>query len=234
LKVDVNNFEEIENKLQFCENLRIKNVVLESKNSNLKFNLKLKSKIRKCSQINIFFRNNLKPNNLNDFKKEISKYSNTNEIISIETIDKQIQIQAAKDSRVDIISFSSFDVLNTISPGVISLTTQNNSFIEFSLAPLIEVNKTLQSKNLRNLYRGIHLAMDLRANYIISGNFDNVFDIRHPRGLISVCYTLLGMSILDAKKGFLDNVKSLIKKVNDRQNNGVIESGVELIKNGVR
>jgi RNase P/RNase MRP subunit p30 len=232
--MDVNNLEEIEKGLRFCEELRINNVILESKNHKLKFNSKLKSEIKKKgSHINIYFRTNLRPKNLGDFKAEISQYGNTNEIVSVECLDKQIQIHAAKDSRVDIISYSTFDILKTISPGVISLTKQNNSFIEFSLAPIMTEIKVIQSKNLRSLYRGVQMALNLRANYIINGNFENKFDFRHPRGLISICHTLLGMSIQNAKNAFSHNVTLLLKKVNNRQDNKVIETGVELIKNGI-
>ncbi len=234
LKVDFNNFEEIEKTLRFCEDLGIKNIILESKNENFKFTSDLKSIIEKRSKINIYFRTSLRPKSLQEFKLKISQHSTTNEILSVETLDKQIQIQAAKDSRVDIISYSLFDILKTISPGVISLTKQNNSFIEFSLAPIMMENETIQSKNLRRLYRGVQMAMNLRANYIINGNFENMYDFRHPRGLISVCNTLLGMPIQKAKKAFSHSIELLIKKVENRKDDKIIETGVELIKKGLK
>ena len=101
---------------------------------------------------------------MKEFKRTISQFNNNHDIVSLESSDKQIQIQAAKDARVDIISYSSIEILKTISPGVISLTKQNNSFIEFSLAPIFVESKSIQSKNLRNLYRGVHLALNLKAN----------------------------------------------------------------------
>ena len=232
LKININDFADIERKLKFCQELRITNLILEPKNDILKLNSEFKQRISKISTLNIYYRINLKPNSLKDLKKRIQPYNNFSDIISVESMDKNIQIQAAKDSRVDIISFSDQNVIKTISPGIISLTKQNKSFIEFSLAPIMVRNQAIQSKYLRSLYRAVQLAVQLKANYIISGNFDDLFKLRHPRALISVCHTLLGIPLLRAKKAFSENVLSLINRVQTRQDKNIIESGVKLLNEG--
>ena len=232
LKVDPSNLKEIESILRFCKKLGIKNLIIESMKSNLNLSSKIKAKIRSINDLNIHFRSNFKPQNLNEFKGKISQFNNNQNIVSVESPDKQVQIQAAKDARVDIISYSSIEILKTISPGVISLTKQNNSFIEFSLGSIFIESKSIQSKNLRNLYRGIHLALNLKANLIINGNFSNTFDLRPPRGLISISNTLLGLSIQEAKKAFGENVDLLIKRSNNRRNENNYENGIEFIKRG--
>lgn len=232
LKINLNDFAEIERKLKFCQELRITNLILEPKNDVVKLNSELKQRISKISTLNLYYRINLRPNSLNDLKKRIQTYNNFSDIISVESMDKNIQIQAAKDSRVDIISFSDQNVIKTISPGIISLTKQNRSFIEFSLAPVMAKNQAVQSRYLRILYRAVQLALQLKVNYIISGNFDDLFKLRHPRALISVCHTLLGIPLLSAKKAFSENVLTLINRVQGRQDKNVIESGVRLLNEG--
>ncbi len=232
LKININDFAEIERKIKFCQELRITNLILEPKNDILKLNSELKQRISKISTLNLYYRINLRPNSLNDLKKLIQPYNNFSDIISVESMDKNIQIQAAKDSRVDIISFSDQNVIKTISPGIISLTKQNRSFIEFSLAPIMARNQAVQSKYLRSLYRAVQLAVQLKVNYIISGNFDDLFKLRHPRALISVCHTLLGIPLLSAKKAFSENVLTLINRVQARQDKNIIESGVKLLNEG--
>ncbi len=232
LKINIDDFAEIERKIKFCQELRITNLILEQKNDIIKLNSELKQRISKISTLNLYYRINLRPNSLNDLKKRIQLYNNFSDIISVESMDKNIQIQAAKDSRVDIISFSDQNVIKTISPGIISLTKQNRSFIEFSLAPIMARNQAVQSKYLRSLYRAVQLAMQLKVNYIISGNFDDIFKLRHPRALISVCHTLLGIPLLSAKKAFSENVLTLINRVQARQDKNIIESGVKLLNEG--
>jgi len=232
LKINIDDFAEIERKLKFCQELRMTNLILEPKNDILKFNSELKQRISKISTLNLYYRINLRPKSLNDLKKRIKHYNNFSDIISVESMDKNIQIQAAKDSRVDIISFSDQNVIKTISPGIISLTKQNRSFIEFSLAPIMARNQAVQSKYLRSLYRAVQLAVQLKVNYIISGNFDDLFKLRHPRALISVCHTLLGIPLLSAKKAFSENVLTLINRVHARQDKNIIESGVKRLNEG--
>ncbi len=216
-----------------CEYLSIKNVFL-TKSDNLRIiPLNLKKKIKEEIPINAYYRTNLRINNLEDFKKQLKNLQKNPDIFSLESIDKKVQLYAAKDSRVDIISFSDPKILKSLTPGVISLTKQNNSFIEFSLAPIMESNKVLQSKNFRNLYRFIHLANKLKANYIISGNFVDIYDFRHPRALISVCHTLLEIPLLLLKKIFIENPKIILEKARDR-NIEKLEEEVKLIKGGIK
>ncbi len=148
----------------------------------------------------------------------------------MESSNKDVQIHAARDSRVDIISFSNQQNLKTLTPGVISLIKQNLSFIEFSLASLMIKNLTTQSKNFRMLYRFIKLALDLKTNCIISGNFKNLYDFRHPRALVSICNSLLEIPLNEAKKIFKNNPEILLKRVKKRLNSDEYENGVQLIK----
>lgn len=232
LRVKTNNFKEIEQKLHFCKLLGVQNVIVELENNREKMQPDLKRRIEEITNINVKYRTNINPKNLESLIKKLKGIGQSSNIIVVESPDKKIQIQAAKDSRVDLISFSEQAVLKTIFPGVISLTKQNKSFIEFSLASIMVKNKSLQSKNLRNLYRGVQLANKLNANYIISGNFDDLYSIRHPRALISVCHTLLGISMLRAKNCFSKNVISLLNRVQMRQDRNFIESGVKIINQG--
>ena len=207
-------------------------MIVELENNGEKMRPDIKRRIEEISKINIRYRTNINPKNIENLSKELKGIGLSSNIIVIESADKKIQIQAAKDSRVDVISFSKQSLLKTIFPGVISLTKQNQSFIEFSLASIMVKNKSLQSKNLRNLYRGVQLANKLNANYIISGNFDDLYSLRHPRALISVCHTLLGIPLLRAKNAFSKNVVSLLNRVQMRQDKNFIESGVKLINRG--
>jgi RNase P/RNase MRP subunit p30 len=226
--VDFSDFNDMENKLRLCEQLGIRNIILEPKSDLDKIPSDILEKVKKESKVNTYFRINLKVKDIGDFKKKIIKFKNFSNILSVESLDKEVQLQSARDSRVDIVCFSDPEIIKTLTPGVISLTKQNNSFIEFSLAPIMVNNKATQSKNFRNLYRFIFLATKLKANYIISGNFIDIFDYRHPRCLISICNSLLGIPINMAKKAYKENPQMLIEKTRTRSDKN-FEVGVKLV-----
>ena len=229
LVVDVGNFDVLEKKIDFYMNLNVDNLILEpQKNTNL--TLTLKEKIRDKTNINIFYRINLRINEVNEFKKRIKKFNKFPEILSIESLNKDVLILAARDSRVDIVSFSDQNNLKALTPGIVSLIKQNGSFIEFSLSPLMIKNKTTQSKNFRSLYRALQLVMKLKPNCIISGNFKNSFDFRHPRALISICNTLLDIPLDEAKRIFKENPRKLLRRVHQKGDNNIFEEDVKLIK----
>ena len=148
----------------------IKNLIIEPTNV-LKLNNGLKNKIRKITSINLNYRINIKPTNFKDYQSSLDSVGKSLDIVSIETGIKDIQIKAAKDSRVDLISFSEIEMMKTLTSGVISLIKQNNSFIDISLVNIMEENKSLQSKNFREIYKTIDLVRSLKGNLIINGNF---------------------------------------------------------------
>jgi RNase P/RNase MRP subunit p30 len=206
------DFEEIKTKINICEVLGLKKIILEPIDSLEKIPIEIKQKIQNETSIKVYFRKNLKIRTIEQYKQLIRKYNNFQDILSVESLNKEVQLQSAKDSRVDLVSFSDPDILQTLTPGVISLTKQNNSFIEFSLAPIMESNKNNQSRNFRKLYKNIQLALKLKANYIISGNFKDIFDYRHPRALISVCHSLLGIPMNLVKEAYVRNPQILVEK----------------------
>jgi len=212
LKANFENLDEIKEKINWSEILGIRNIILEPTNKINKVPLDLKNKIRELSSINIYFRINIRTDNLNYFKKRIKSYNNFEDIISIESSNKDVQIHAARDSRVDLISFSDVNTLKSLTRGIFSLVKQNNSFLEFSLSQIFEKNLYLQSKNFRSLYRFLHLARKSKVKFIISGNFRDIYDFRHPRSLISTCNSLLELPINEVKKAFKENPRELLER----------------------
>ena len=226
----MDDLDEIKTKLDFCEKLGIKNLILEPKNNKKTISLDLKMKLKALTRINLYYRITLKPSGLKELKNMIRNYNNFKDLLSVETLDKDTHIYAAKDSRVDILSFSEQKSLKTLSRGVISLVKQSGSYIEFSLAPIMIANKSIQSKNFRTLYRSLKLVRNLNVNYIINGNFEDIYDFRHPRALISICYSLLDLPLYEAKKAFKEYHLNLLKRVQGRHNNNIIEAGIRIIK----
>lgn len=231
LLANFNDFNDIQEKLEFCKKLSINNVILEPKNNIISIPSEIKNKVRSETKINVYYRINLKLNNSEDFKRSIRHFNKFSDVLSIESLNKDVQLRAAKDSRIDIVSFSNPDVIKTLTPGVISLMKQNNSFLEFSLAPIMVKNKVNQSKNFRNLYRYIQLALKLKVKCIISGNFADIYDFRHPRALISICNTLLGIPLDIAKEIYKINPVLLLERAKKRINKD-FETEVKIIKRG--
>jgi RNase P/RNase MRP subunit p30 len=230
LKVDFNIINDIKDKLEICEKIHIRNLILEPIDNLQAITKKIKKIIENYTKIKIYYRCNLTSKNINEFRRDIKKYGNFPGILSLESSNKNVQMHASKDSRIDLISFSKQEIITTITPGIISLVKQNKKFIEFSLSPIFLDNKSVQSKNFRNLYRSLRLIRNYNADYIISGNFIESFQIRHPRALLSICHTLLEIPLIEAKKIFRQNPIKLLNNVQNRLNNKNVEEGVSLLR----
>ena len=229
LQANPENLDELKRKFNICESLGIKNIIIEIDSKN-KFNSDSIKSLNPNKKFNLYLRINIKSDNIKIYKKELNKCKKMPFLLSVESQDKEIQLTAARDSRIDIISYSNPKILKTLNSGVISMTKQNKTFIEFSLAPIMEENKYIQSKQFRNLYRSLQLAINQKANYIISGNFKKPFDIRHPRTIISIFNTLFDIPLLEAKKAISKNIENLLNRKRERINGDIIENGIKLIK----
>lgn len=230
LLIDGSDWKKIKAKLELCDRLGIINLILDPQNLYGKTRDQIKERIKREYNFNIYYRRSIKVNNLREFKKQIKKYHRYPEIVSVESINKKVQLKASKDSRIDIVSFSDQKILKSLTEGVVSLVDQNNSFLEFSLEPIMRKSWREQSRNLRNLYKKLNLARNGTDNIIISGNFRNRFHLKNPRGLISICHTLLELPLVIAKDCFRKNVYNLIKRVKKRCNETIMENGIKIIR----
>ena len=229
LRINLADKKKCQEKLSFCKQLGIKNVIIEPRFHNQLINANQKTALQDRHDLNIFFRINLKLDDVKAFKKQVQKFNGFPHIISVESRNKDVHIHAARDSRVDIVSFSHPKVLPSLTSGVISLVKQNGSFIEFSLGPIMGMNKRDQSRNFRNLYKSLKRARKHKVNFIVSGNFKKKFDMRHPRALISIINTLLDVMIQEAKNVCKIHPRKLISRATNRSNGDVMEPGVKLI-----
>ncbi len=228
--VDIKKYDDIIKRLRFLQKLGFKHVILEPVNSIEKFPKNLKKKIRDSIELNIHFRINIKPKNIMELKQIIKKYDNFSDILSVESGNKEVQIFCARDTRVDVLSFSYPHLTKTLTPGVLSLSKQYNSFIEFSFSPIFNENKYIQSKNIRIIYNSLRMTLAKKAYYFISGNFSDLLDYRSPIVLISICQTLIDMKPSSAKLALRDNPLKLIDKLNSKRNPNIIEDGVRIIE----
>jgi len=232
LRLNFEDLQELNSYFKICEELGIKNLIIEPTDLKKKIDVKKKHSIKKLSPISIYFRNNIKVENINDFKNQIKKFNHSSDINSVESFNKEVQIHAARDSRVDLISFSNLNTVKTLSSGVLSLIKQNESFIEFSLAPLMIGNKRVQSKNFRTLYKSIRMARRENVKIIISGDFRSPFGMRNPRGLISTCNTLLEIPLKEVKDIFLVNPVKLIERAKIREDRSVLNGSILIKRKG--
>ncbi|TFF98874.1 MAG: hypothetical protein EU547_00245 [Promethearchaeota archaeon] len=228
LKVNIQDLNEIKQKLSLCEKLGINNVILEPKNEIFKIQSKRKEYIQDLSEVNIYFRNTYYIKDLNELKQKIKLFKKSEDIISIESPNQEVQNYASRDSRIDLISFSNYEILRTASDSVLSLARQYNTFIELCLNSIMIKKKSYQSRVFRSLYKLFN--MKIENKLIISGNFKHLYDLRNPRSMISIVHTLFDMPIQKAEDAFSRNVLSLLERVKLRNDPSRFENGVRIIK----
>ncbi|MFO8019297.1 MAG: RNase P subunit p30 family protein [Promethearchaeia archaeon] len=232
LRVDLQNSEEVAEYLNTCEQVGITNLIIEPLTSEFMITDAIKNQIQSLTNIKIYFRITMNPRNLKEFNRKIQKFNNFKYLLAVESSNKRIQLKASKDSRVDILTFSNIRKIKSISKGVLSLLSQNNTYLELSLSPLLINNKSEQSRNFRITYRFMERVLNSRVKYLLCGDAPSRFCLRNPRALISICVSLLDIPIQKAKMGFEKYPQTLVKDKfikNDTQKFG---NGFKLIGGG--
>ncbi|MGV9172255.1 MAG: RNase P subunit p30 family protein [Promethearchaeia archaeon] len=229
LRINFQNFKEAAIYLEFCEKLGIRNLIVEPLSANTPITENIKRKIQTFSDIKIYYRITINPQSLKDFNKEIQKFNNFGNILAVESADKKVQLKASKDSRVDVLSFSNINYIKRISKGVLSLLSQNNTYLELSLSPLLINNQSEQSRNFRIFYRTMETVLNERVKYLLCGDPHTEFDLRNPRSLISICVSLLDIPIQKAKMGFEKYPQELIRDKFIKTDSQKLDKGLKLI-----
>ena len=101
LPVNLDSFKDVLRSIKFCEKLGITNVILEPRKLHTKIPLNLKKKVQKETDIKIYYRINLRVNDYQKFKSMIKNYDNFEDILSVESLNKEVQLQSTLESLAD-------------------------------------------------------------------------------------------------------------------------------------
>ncbi|MHA1727177.1 MAG: RNase P subunit p30 family protein [Promethearchaeota archaeon] len=170
------------------------------------------------------------PRSISNLKKNLQKIKEFKKFaVAIESSDKKILTFAANDSRVDILTFYSIDVLRNLTPGIVSLLKQTKTFLEISLIDAICTHKTKRSRVFREIYKILNL-VNYREDILLFGGAEKeIRYIRGPREILSIFHAIFNIPLQKCKNILNKNPEILVQRLEQRQNPNFIESGVKII-----
>ncbi|MHA1871638.1 MAG: RNase P subunit p30 family protein [Promethearchaeota archaeon] len=187
-------------------------------------------KIEDITDLPVYGRIIFKPSSLKDLKNNLN-YANKLKkfILTLESIDKDILSFAAKDSRIDVISLRTSQLLSNISDGILSLIRQNNKYIDISLYHTFSLNNFERSKYFREFSKIIHFLRKHPLIGLYSGIEDSYYYIRGPRAIISILNSIFELPLIKSKYLLRENPQTLLEKIEERTDRNFIMDGVRII-----
>ena len=222
--------EEIINKLNLYKFVGFHIIFVEY---NFDFNFDYRdhlNKIQKLTTLKLIGKISFQPASVNDLKDKLQKAQKYKDfVISIISNNKDILTFAAKDSRVDIISFTRIENIKKLTPGIISLLKQFNKFFEISIIDVLNTNKNNRSRVFREIYKILNLVHNNMEILLFGGSESENFHIRGPREIISIFHSIFNLNIAKSKRIVRENPSQLIKRLISRNNPNNLQSGVKVV-----
>lgn len=149
-------------------------------------------KLRKtCSNhgLDLITRVDLSPKNIRDLLSKLRRLRRRFEIISVSCISKPVARQAAKDRRVDIVSFLSPDPRRRFfDKAEAELASKSLTALEVDMAPLLTLNGFPRIRLLSFLRKEVRLAEKADVPIIISSGTSEKYLLRKPQDYASLAY----------------------------------------------
>jgi ribonuclease P/MRP protein subunit RPP1 len=185
-----------------------------------------------CNQAGLDFvsRVDFKPRNTEDLMRFLRKNRRRLEIICIICDDKELARQAAKDRRVDLLSFPSLDYHKRFfDRAEAELASSGLAALEVDIRPLLVLDGPPRVRLLSNLRREVAIAREFHVPLVISSGVSEVRLMRMPKDLASLCY-LFGLNETEALDAISTNPCTLIERNREKLHSKFVAPGITLIK----
>jgi RNase P/RNase MRP subunit p30 len=152
--------------------------------------------------------------------------------MAVKCYSKQVARQAAKDRRVDLISFP------LISPkkrffdfAEAELASGATASLEIDMAPLLRLQGFERSILLSSLRREVQVANKAHVSIVLSSGADEPISLRSAEDYCSLAY-LFGMDQYNARLAFLENPKTIVEQNRRKLSSNFLAPGVFIVRRG--
>lgn len=187
-----------------------------------------------CNRIQIEFasRVDLQPKTRDQLMRMLRNLRRKFEVVCVICNNKEVARQAAKDRRVDLLSFpfpsfreKSFDWAEA------ELASSSLSSLEIDVKPLLLSEGTTRVRLLSSLRLEVSIAREFHVPIVVSSGASNSFLLRKPRELAAFV-SMLGLDEPSALKAISYNPESIVLRNREKLSSGFVAPGIRVVKEG--
>jgi len=185
-----------------------------------------------CSEAGLDFvsRVDLTPQNTHELLANVRRLRRKFEIVAVLCISKPIARQAAKDRRVDVLSFPVakprnrfFDIAEA------ELASESSSSLEIDMAPLLSLEGFLRIRLISSLRREVAIAKSFRVPVIISSGATSDYLLRKPHDY-SALAMLFDMDSSSALKALSQVPQGIVKRNRLKLSPDFVAPGLRVVR----
>lgn len=155
------------------------------------------------------------------------------EVVCVICENKEVARQAAKDRRVDLLSFQSSDYRKRFFDWAeAELASKGLAALEVDVKPLLTLEGSPRTKLLATMRREISIAKEYKVPVIVSSGAENEMFLRKPRE-IAALMSLLSADEASALDMVSTNPYGIIVRNREKLSRGFVAPGIRVAREGV-
>lgn len=187
-----------------------------------------------CSEAKVDFasRVNLTPKNRDNLMRLLRKLRRQFEVVCVVCESKEVARQAAKDRRVDLLSFPSIDYRDRFFDWAeAELASNSLAALELDVKPLLTLEGSAQVRLLSNMRREVSIAKEFHVSVVVSSGVGTEMLLRKPRE-VAAFVSLLGLDEVSALDAVSTNPLTIVRRNREKLSYGFVAPGIRVVKEG--
>jgi len=182
--------------------------------------------------VDLVTRIDLAPRKAGDLLRDLRRLRRRIEVIAVQCYSKQVARQAAKDRRVDLISFPSTDTRKRFFDSAeAELASGALASLEVVMAPLLYLRGFRRIRLLSALRKETLIAVRSGIPIVLSSGADDVDLLRKPEDYAFLSY-LFGLEFPEAKKALSENPQAIVERNRRKLSSDYVAPGVYIVRRG--
>ena len=187
-----------------------------------------------CREIGLDFvtRVDLDPKNPGELLKDLRRLRRSFEIVSVLCASKPVARQAAKDHRVDLLSFPATKTRDRFFDSAeAELASESSASLEIDLAPIISLKGFSRTRLISILIRELVIAKSFHVPIVISSGANKEFLLRSPQDYAALTL-LFDLDSSLALSGLSEVPLTIVERNTQKLSTGFVMPGLWVVKRG--
>ena len=187
-----------------------------------------------CSEAGADFasRVDLRPRTQNELLRQVRLLRRKFEVVCVSCENKGVARQAAKDRRVDLLSFPLLDFRRRFfDRAEAELASNSLAALEVDVKPLLVLEGPMRVRLLSSLRREVAIAKKFHVPVVISSGVSRELLLRRPRDLAALAF-LFGLDEASGLEAVSRSANLIVKRNREKLSRGFVAPGIHVIKEG--
>jgi RNase P/RNase MRP subunit p30 len=187
-----------------------------------------------CSKSGLDFasRVDLRPRNQNDLLSQLRRLRRKFEVVCVLCESKAVARQAAKDRRVDLLSFPFLDSRGRFfDRAEAELASSGLATLEVDVKPLLVLEGPARIRLLACLRREVAVARAFHLSVVVSSGVSDALHLRKPREMAELA-SLFGLDGSAALAAVSENPVGIVWRNREKLSSGFVAPGIRVVKGG--